>query len=83
MYRKRGRFLDAARIIDETAWEWEDRGALLRELDGLVSFFDRKQDVVGHLKRVAAGKHRRVTDGREDAYIIRLLTDGSPSDPVT
>lgn len=83
MYRKRGRFHDAARVIDETAWEWEDRGALLRELDGVVSFFDRKQDVVGHLKRVTAGKHRRVTDGGEDAYIIRLLTDGSPSDPVT
>jgi len=80
MYRKQGRFIDAVRLIDETAWGWEDRCALLCELDGLVSFFDSRKDVIGHLKRVVAGKHRRVTDGREDEYIIRLLTDGGHSD---
>ena len=78
MYRKRGRCIDAARIIDEMAREWEERCAFFRELDGLITFFDLKKDVVAHLKRVVAGKHRRVTDGREDAYIIRLLTDGDP-----
>jgi len=78
MYRKRGRFLDAARITDEMAWGWEERLSFLRELEGLVSFLDRKKDVVGHLKRVVAGRHRRVADGREDAYIIGLLTDNSP-----
>ena len=80
MYRKRGQCIDAARIINEMAWGWEGRCAFLRELDGLVSFFDRKKDVVGHLKRTVAGRHRRVTDGREDAYIIRLLTDGGLSE---
>jgi tetratricopeptide (TPR) repeat protein len=79
MYRMNGRFLDAARITNEMAWGWEERLAFLRELDGLVSFFDRRKDVVGHLKRVVAGKHRRVADGGEDGYIIRLLTDGNPT----
>jgi len=83
MYRKRGMFLNAAKIVDETAWEWESRLEFLQELDGLVSFLDRKIDVVGHLKRVVAGKHRRVTDGREDGYIIKLLTDDSPLETET
>jgi len=79
MYRKQGRFLDAARIIEEMAWEWEERLAFFHELDGMVSFLDRKKDVVGHLRRVVAGKHKRVSEGTEDAYIIKLLTDGGAS----
>jgi tetratricopeptide (TPR) repeat protein len=75
MYRKQGRFFDAARIVDEMAWEWEERLAFFHELDGMISFLDRKNDVVGYLRRVVAGKHKRVSEGKEDTYIIKLLTD--------
>ncbi len=74
LLKKAGRFLDAAREIEEYGDEADSRSALFSELAAGVSFFDDKRRVIRHLKRAVDERRSEIVGRNAGRDIVRLLT---------